>query len=293
MRAVSILSGLAALALVVGSARACDKHAQQAEHKAVAAGQGSGCSKAASTGRVDAVMQGLPHMVYKVGDFESCCPEAARAKAGADGKVQYLVAGKAYDCKAEALTALSAQLEEEAGKMSKLAFAVGEESFCCPMTAGQVAKTKNLAMTYRVAGIDFDSQDKANSAVKLVSAVLASGAADSTTQLAGQPAASGCAKSCAKTAAAAAAADPAKPSCGTTTQVAAAGETKVEAAPAAGNKPCCASGAKLASGESQPAAGTATATAGAAPACCKSAEDKVASVTARIRLMVETAVTAL
>lgn len=289
MKNLNMVAALAAFGMIVGSAWACDKDAKlAAEKQAVAAGP-AGCCKTAAAGRVEQIMQRLPHMTYKVGDFVTACPEAASTKAGTDGKIQYLVAGEAYDCKAEALTELGVLLEGEAKKMAQVVYAVGEETYCCPMTAGQMAKSKSVSMTYRVAGVDFDSQDKATAAFKLVSVVMEPGSVQSQTQPAGQQASPGCAKSCAKGAAAASAAgaEAVKPGCGSTTKVAA-GETKTD-----GTKPCCGSGAKLAAAGVQPVAGTPSAAGPGTPACCKAAEERVASVSAKIRLMVETAVTAM
>ena len=135
---------------------------------------GEQCCKKRAAAMVDGVMKRMPHMTYKVGDYTTGCSKSAMTKAGESGKMQYVVGEQTFDCKVSANKALAEQLEAEAKSMSKVVFAVGDETYCCPMTAGQKAKSAGKKMTYQVAGLNFNTQEKADRAAQLIAKVLES-----------------------------------------------------------------------------------------------------------------------
>lgn len=111
---------------------------------------------------------GMPKMAIKVGDETTCCPKQAEelAQKNADAKVVYLVSGKEYADKVEAMTAYRDALEAYVPKVTTVAYAVAGETMTCPMSAEKAAKDKSEAMTYRVASYDFDKKDDAEKAAK-------------------------------------------------------------------------------------------------------------------------------
>lgn len=191
------LAGFVTVAVVMFAAPvfACDK--DKAAHAKASGCQGkevhaqTAAAKGGCHGRADSlaakVMEKLPAMTYRVGDFTTPCPQTANEKAGADGKVQYVVDGKAYDCKGDATKALAALLEKEAGEMMTVRYAVGDETYGCPMSAKDAAAQKNTQVSYRLAGLSFNSQDEANRVAKVVSEAVAKLA-----QSEGAPAKAGC-----------------------------------------------------------------------------------------------------
>jgi len=139
---------------------------------------GAPCSKSAGTAklvstshgdRVEAVMAKLPKLMYKVGDKEMCCSQAASKLAEDTGtKMMYLVGDKSFDNEGDAKVALTAALEEEIANLKSMQFAVGSDCVRCPITAKSMAKKAGSEVMYRVAGIDFDCKDKAEKALTLV-----------------------------------------------------------------------------------------------------------------------------
>ncbi len=328
----SLLVAAAAALVCAAAASACDKDKKISTTKTVATA-GSSCCKATLAKKVDAVMKDMPTMTYKVGDYTTCCPDAARAKASsADGKMQFVVADKAFDSETEATLALADLLESEAKSMTEVRFAVGKECYGCPMTAKKMAKDSGAKMTYRLAGMNFDSREQADRAAKMIADALRN--SDGRSEISAVQATTK--PSCSK--AAKASADAKKPCCASKSKTASADDAKkpccasknkTTAASADAKKPCCASKSKTASADAKkPCSGskttaasadakapcskstTTTASTDAAPkcpkaaaaqaaaaaegksGCCEKAAARLASVQDRIRLIVETAAAA-
>jgi len=274
----------------VGFAYACDPSKCS---KSVAAKDGKGCDKSAQTVAdkdgcskqcplTAKVMAKLPSITYKVGDFETPCLETATAKAGADGKIQYLVAGTTYDCKQQATAALATLIEIEADKLMTVHYLVGDEEIGCPSTAKTMAEQKGTKVTYQLAGLNFESQEKAQLAAETVRKALSDMSAGED-----QPAAAGAKSGCSKAATAGADA-PAHCTKGAKAQTAGADapahcnkDAKAETASAKAGSGCCAKGkaaaaqtasADAGSGCSKSQAGVTTASDEAkSSGCCKKA----------------------
>ncbi len=164
--------------MVAGPLFACGKEGQTASAK------DAGCSKHAETAApsegnqvaspaVEQIMHKLPHLTYRVGDFETCCPKAAAEKAGETGQIVYVVAGETFDCRGKAMVRLAALLEAEVDKMMTVSYAVGEESFDCPTLAKAKAESIGGKVTYRLAGFDFNTREEAAGVAATVSEAVA------------------------------------------------------------------------------------------------------------------------
>ena len=162
---------------------------------------GAPCSKTAQAAAdkslneeaVGKIMTALPKMTYKVGEFETGCFKTATAKAGEESKVEYVVDGKSYGCRAEATTALTSLLEQEAEEMMTVQYAVGDTCVHCPMAAKSLAEANGGKIAYRLAGMDFDSKDNADAAAEAVREAVAKLASGSETAAADKP---GCKPGC-------------------------------------------------------------------------------------------------
>ncbi|MFH0982420.1 MAG: hypothetical protein V2A79_12895 [Planctomycetota bacterium] len=285
MRKYLILAVVAAFVLA-GPVFACDKHGQVAE------GKTGGCAKHAETAAAKAgchgataaeqILHKLPQMTYRVGDFETGCPKAATEKAGADGTMQYLVDGKAYDCRGEALAKLATLLETDVENMMTISYAVGDESFNCPMEAKSKADENGGKVTYRLAGFDFNTREEADTVAKSVSDAVAK-LAGSEIQAEPKP---GCPKSCGKNKAQGQTAAADKPGCDKPCDKAKA-EAQTASGKSGGDKPC-----DHAKAEAQTASTDVTCAKSKSDACCKEAEARVAAVMAKIEAIVQTAAAA-
>ena len=72
---------MVATLLLAVPAVACDKDAKLTAGKGTTVAKAGGCcSKGKVTKVVDRVMNAMPKMIYKVGNFETCCPDAAQAR---------------------------------------------------------------------------------------------------------------------------------------------------------------------------------------------------------------------
>ncbi len=320
------ISAMAVVALfgTAGVLWACDK-----EGKVILAGaKVAPCCKATFDNAVAGVMKTMPSMAYRVGDSETRCFKSATAQAGENGKVQFLVANKAYDTETEATIALAGLLEKEIENLKRVQYSAGGKCYGCPISA-QASLKDGQKMKYRLAGFDFATREEADKALKIVNCKLKGCDADcikdcmknfrGTAQTAGAKK-SGCNKGKAATVAAkdgspcpyalgagAALAGAKKPGCnkGKATTVAAKGDkpcgakgNKAKAAAlAAGGSPCskskAAKAATVASGRS-PCGKAAKATTVAAESkggCCKQAQQRLATAQDQIKLIVETAAT--
>ena len=319
MNRVSLAAAVLALCFA-GPLWACDK-----EGKVVKAGsQVPPCCQAKIQAAMAKVMKDVPSMAYRVGDFDTRCLQSATAKAGADGKVQFVVAEKAYDSETEATVALADLLEQRIENFKTVRLAVGEKTFYCPISARAACK-KGQKVKYRLAGYDFDTKEKADLALTRINYALNGCKKDKATvvgagawpcnKAAGAKVASvkgkyPCGK--AKTATVAAAK---KSPCGfaKTTTVAAAekspwGKARSATVASAEKSPCGkARTATVAAAEKSPCGKAKTTTVAAAEkspcgkakattvaaqtkgGCCKKAKQRLASAQDQIRLILETA----
>lgn len=181
-----------------GCGSKCDKSAK------TVATAGQGCSKSAKAATftggchksfAKTVLASMPSMTYRVGDMETPCSKTAAAKSKeSNTATQYVVAGKNYTEKGEAVVALTSLLQERADAMSSVQYVVAGESFGCPMTAKSVAKKTDAKTTYRLAGVNFDSKDAADKAATRVADAVAKLVIQPMSE--GKPA--GCVASCKK-----------------------------------------------------------------------------------------------
>ncbi len=257
MRKISAMA-MVALFGTAGVLLACDKH--KAGKVVLAGAKVAPCSTATFDNAVACVMKTMPSMAYRVGDTDTRCFKSATAKAGENGKVQFLVADKAYETETEATIALAGLLEKEIENLKTVRLLVSGKGYGCSMSA-KAALKDGEKMKYRLAGFDFASREEAEKALKIVNCKLKGCDADclkdcmknfrGTAQTAG--AKSGCNKG--KAAAATVAAKDGSPcphAFGASAALAGAkkaGCNKAKAAKAAtvaakGDKPCCATGAK-------------------------------------------------
>ncbi len=212
----------------------CSKSAE------LVSGKGGCCGKA-GTSAVAKAMGKLPQMLFVAGDTKTPCYETASKTAGCPSKVKFEVAGKTFDSRPEASGALATLLEKQADDMLVVRYVVGEDCIGCSKTAQKIAKTKGVKMTYRLAGLDFESQEKANAAADAVRKAIARLASDSNTGVSEDgKAKSPCSKACSKTASTVAGKDsPCAKKCGSA--------AKTQTASADAKKSGCCSKAKTAS----------------------------------------------
>lgn len=260
----------------------CGKSVQVAAEKAGGCGKSAqlasdqgGCCKKKLAASVAKVMDQLPRMNYRVGDFTTPCHETALSKAGCPSKIKYVVGDTTYDTESAATVALADLLEKEAESLMAIRMAVGQDTFHCPMAASEAAKHSGQKMTYRLAGVDFMTREDAEKVAKLISQTMSNG--DSAPVLASAKA--GCSKPCGGDKAKLASTGEAKPSCAK----AAAAQAKAEGTP-----PCHAKAAQAAA-EGESATVKTVASEGG---CCKKAAERLAQVEGRIRTIVETAAAA-
>lgn len=127
----------------------------------VAAKSESGCAKSCSK-TLAAVKATMPKMVYRVGDTDTCCYETASKLSSEQGKsMHYVVADKVFEDHAEAGEYLAEQLENEIKEMTTVQFVAGGKAMHCPVTAKAVADKSGESMMYRVGGVDFGCDKKA------------------------------------------------------------------------------------------------------------------------------------
>lgn len=132
-------------------------------------------SASAGTGdsRVDAILASLPKVTYRVGDETTCCEKTAEKMAEKSGKpLHYVIGDEVLDSHCAAEVRLAELLEKELEQLASLQFAVGEEAVHCPVTARKLAAKNGGKLAYRVAGVDFEDQTRADQAVKLVANAL-------------------------------------------------------------------------------------------------------------------------
>ncbi len=173
------ISAMALLALfgTAGVLLACDKH--KAGKVVLAGAKTAPCCKTTFDNAVAGVIKTMPSMAYRVGDSETRCFKSATAQAGKDGKVQFLVADKAYDTETEATLALAGLLEKEIENLKTVQLSAGGKCYGCPMSA-KAALKDGQKMKYRLAGFDFATREQAEKALKIVNCKLGGCNADCT-----------------------------------------------------------------------------------------------------------------
>lgn len=129
----------------------------------------SGCAAAACSGQsLRYKNAAIPVMLYDVAGERMGCPKSAVALAAEKNcAVKYVVDGKAYENKAEALNAEVAVLEAYLTDVLSVKYGVGEEMTCCPKTAETLAKKNGKKVCYRLTGYTFKDQGEAEKAAKL------------------------------------------------------------------------------------------------------------------------------
>ncbi len=159
---LAISCSATALAQCSGAAKAKDGDATVTK-----TGDKASCSKTCDKSKTAGTCSGAPKMVYKVGDESTCCEKTAGEMAKkAEKQIVYVVAGKDYADKNEAMTAYRDALETYVDGMATVRFAVGSETMSCPVSAEAAAKEKNTKVTYRVASMSFENKDEAEKAAK-------------------------------------------------------------------------------------------------------------------------------
>lgn len=176
----SFVAVLAIAALSAGNVMACDKHEQAkagcSKSGIVAVGDKaagcpkskSGCAKALAAG---AKYSGchksaqMPAIAYRVGDKETPCIKEAELLASKEGKITYLLSGKSYDDRTEAVKALTAILNERTDDLLTVRMRVGDKNVSCPMSAKQMAKDSGSPVRFVALARTFDEKAAAEKAV--------------------------------------------------------------------------------------------------------------------------------
>lgn len=126
----------------------------------------SGCPIGA---KVKAVLASLPSVKYRVGEEIVGCSESAAAMAEKTGKpIAFVVGDETFKEQPEAMAKLASLLEEEVNAMQSILFVAGGKWYKCPMTAKSVAADNGGKVLYRVAGVDFETQEAAEKALEKV-----------------------------------------------------------------------------------------------------------------------------
>ena len=126
------------------------------------------CSVSACTGQtMKYKCAAIPVMLYDVAGERLGCPKSAVAMAAEKNcTVKYVVDGKLYENKDEALAAQADVLDKYLNDTLSVKYAVGEQVTCCPKTAETLAKEKSKPMCYRLTGYKFNDQGEAEKAAK-------------------------------------------------------------------------------------------------------------------------------
>jgi hypothetical protein len=145
-----------------GCSKSCSKNCAK-----LASEKSEGCPIRA---KADAVLSSMPKITYQIGEEKTCCGKTA-AKAKEEGKVvKYWIADESFETEGEAKTRLVSLLEADMEQMQTVQYSVDGKTVGCPKSASHMAQQCGSKVSYRVAGFDFDSQEQAEKAVKLVKA---------------------------------------------------------------------------------------------------------------------------
>lgn len=133
-------------------------------------GCGSAVAKSGCCSKSNPAIAAMPAMQYKVGEETMKDSETAEKLAKESGKEMAFVVGEqSFTDMAEATAKLTSALEEYAGSIQTIQFSAGGECSRCPMTAKALAEKNGGKVMFRVAGIDFETKEKAEKAVQLAS----------------------------------------------------------------------------------------------------------------------------
>ena len=103
-----------------------------------------------------------PKMAYKVGSDMTCCSKTAHKMAKANGsEIKFVVAGKEYCNKPDAMTAYGEALESYLGNMTTVRYMAGGKCVSCPMEAEGLAKKSDGTVKYCVGSFQFDDEKRA------------------------------------------------------------------------------------------------------------------------------------
>jgi hypothetical protein len=132
------------------------------------------CSKGAGEGPASAILASLPSMKYRVGSETTCCSKSAEEMAAKAGQtITYVVGEQTFEKKNEATLALAKVLEAEMEKMLAVQSSTGAAAGGCPHAAKEAAKQGATLATYKVGGIEYTDQQKAERAAKLAAEAAA------------------------------------------------------------------------------------------------------------------------
>lgn len=153
----------------------CKSKATAALAAEKSAGCNKPCSKGAGEGPASAVLASLPSMKYRVGPETTGCAQSAEAMAAKAGQtITYVVGEQTFEKKSEATLALAKVLEDEMTKMLTVQSNSGAAAGGCPHAAKEAAKQGAALVSYKVGGVEYSDQVKAERAAKLASEAAAS-----------------------------------------------------------------------------------------------------------------------
>jgi hypothetical protein len=137
----------------------------------------AGCAKGAqlagdkccAKSKAHAVLASLPAMKYRVGEETTCCGKTAEKMASDSGKpMLYVVGEETFEKRPDAIVKLTAVVEQKVSEMQTIQFSVSGQCYQCPMHAQAAAQSASAKVMYRVGGVDFESKEHAEKALKLV-----------------------------------------------------------------------------------------------------------------------------
>ena len=125
------------------------------------------------TEKVNTVLASMPSMKFKIGsETTSCCQSAAALAKKHNKPIEYVVGDKAFKTEGEATLHLASLVEKQVEDMKVVHYVAGGTDYHCPKTAAAEAKKARAKLTYRVGGVDFTNQAKAEKASVLASEKL-------------------------------------------------------------------------------------------------------------------------
>lgn len=109
----------------------------------------------------------IPAMYYQVGQEKFCCAKGAEQAAEKNSEpIRYVVDGKTYDDPNAALSAYAELLEKRLEELTTVRYAVGEETLTCPVSAADLARSRNAKVEYRLGRFTFGDEATARKAAE-------------------------------------------------------------------------------------------------------------------------------
>lgn len=166
------LGTVAVMSMFAASVWACDKD------------KAGGCAKSASVASAEAkdaktpcqgqsseeavnaamarVFEGMPKLVYRIGDAETICDRVAESMS-ADTKqpIVYVVEGETFTTREAAMDKLAEKINSKLDNVTHVAYLVGDETLQCPKAAAAAAEAKHAQAKPVLAGVSFDCPDHA------------------------------------------------------------------------------------------------------------------------------------